>query len=405
MERSEPTFLLPPDALTGMDSAGTQVGTEGQSVDQAVLQKTQAELMRFQELLAQVGRELAEPLTTALERIDALVGTGKIDRAGLRALLAEVTQARQAGIQCQQITRLATGRVHPSHERIHLTNTLQSVLAHRSRELQARGISVHQTLEPVEVRVDASMLFAMLNGLIDWAMGCARGAIEWSLSMQPWPAHGILRLRVVTGAIDQWAGEAEGAQAPAPEGLQALSWHLADQYARNMGLQVQRSVMPWHVDVQIEFPGTVPHTLLDDSLELHTEAPGFSSTLNSRPLAGSHVLVVAARRDLRLLIRESMRAMGLGVDFVSTVTEAVSFCRDALPHALIFESSLKGMRLDQLLDSIRLDAPDVVAIEVMEEGRLFELSDQSPTGMARVGREALLDSLPAALVHELTRVG
>jgi CheY-like chemotaxis protein len=402
MERSEPIFQLSPDTILGGDTPGLAQGTQGQSVDQAVLQRTQAELMRFQELLSQVGRELAEPLTTALERIDALVGTGKIDRAGLKALLSEVTQARQAGIQCQQITRLATGRVHPSHERVHLTHTLQSVLSHRTRELQARGLAVHQTLEAVEVRVDASMLFALLNSLIDWAAGCACGAIEWSLAMQPWPAHGILRLRVVTGAIDQWQ---EGVEAPQPDGLQALSWHLADQYARSMGLQVTRSVMPWHVDVQIEFPGTVAHTLLDDGLPLSADAPGFSSTLNSRPLAGSHVLVVAHRRDLRLLVRESLRAMGLVVDFVSTVTEAVTFCRDGLPHALVFESSLKGMRLDQLLESIRLEAPDFVAIEVLEEGQLFELSDNSATGMARVGREALLDSLPAALVHELTRVG
>lgn len=402
MERSEPILQLSPDTLLGVDNPGLAQGTEGQSVDQAVLQRTQAELMRFQELLSQVGRELAEPLTTALERIDALVGTGKIDRPGLKALLGEVTRARQAGIQCQQITRLATGRVHPSHERVHLTHTLQSVLSHRARELQARGLAVHQTLEAVEVRVDASMLFALLNSLIDWAAACARGAIEWSLAMQPWPAHGILRLRVVTGAIDQWQ---EGVETPQPEGLQALSWHLADQYARSMGLQVTRSVMPWHVDVQIEFPGTVAHTLLGDGLPLSSESPGFSSTLNSRPLAGSHVLVVAHRRDLRLLVRESLRAMGLVVDFVSTVTEAATFCRDGLPHALVFESSLKGMRLDQLLEGIRLEAPDFVAIEVLEEGALFELSDNSATGMARVGREALLDALPAALVHELTRVG
>ena len=402
MERSEPIFELPHDNLLGGDSSGWAPGTEGQSVDQAVLQRTQAELMRFQELLLQVGRELAEPLTTALERIDALVGTGKIDRSGLKALLSEVTRARQAGIQCQQITRLATGRVHPSHERVHLTHTLQSVLSHRARELQSRGISVHQTLEPVEVRVDASMLFALLNSLIDWAAGCAHGVIEWSLSMQPWPAHGVLRLRVVTGAIHPGP---DGQEASPPERLQALAWHLADQYARSMGLQVTRSVMPWHVDVQIEFPGTVAHTFVDDAVPLSGDAQGFSSTLNSRPLAGSHVLVVAHRRDLRLLVRESLRAMGLVVDFVSTVTEAATFCRDGLPHALLFESSLKGLRLDQLLASIRLEAPDFVAIELMEEGQAFELSDHTATGMARVGREALLDSLPAALVHELTRVG
>jgi hypothetical protein len=52
---------------------------------------------RWHDLVSQVGVEIAEPLTAALERIHVLTATGKIDRAGLRALRDEVEQARQAG--------------------------------------------------------------------------------------------------------------------------------------------------------------------------------------------------------------------------------------------------------------------------------------------------------------------
>ena len=38
---------------------------------------------RWPELVSQVGVEVAEPLTAALERIHVLSSTGKIDRAGL----------------------------------------------------------------------------------------------------------------------------------------------------------------------------------------------------------------------------------------------------------------------------------------------------------------------------------
>ena len=119
--------------------------------------------------------------------------------------------------------------------------------------------------------------------------------------------------------------------------------------------------------------------------------------------AGSHILVVAARRDLRLLIRESVKSMGLVVDFVSSVTEATQFCREALPHAIVFESNLRGQRFDHLVAGIRKEVPEFVVIEVLEEGHAFDISTVSATGMARVGREALLQSLPSALVYELSR--
>ncbi|MCP5810187.1 hypothetical protein NL321_28985, partial [Klebsiella pneumoniae] len=82
----------------------------------------------------------------------------------------------------------------------------------------------------------------------------------------------------------------------------------------------------------------------------------------------SHILVVAARRDLRLLVREAVKSMGLIVDFVSSVGEATQFCREALPHAIIFESSLRGQRLDQLVAGIRQEVPDFVLLEVLDEG-------------------------------------
>jgi CheY-like chemotaxis protein len=368
-------------------------------VDATTWQRTQGDLMRFQELVAQVGRELAEPLTVALERVNALVSTGRIDRGGLKALLTEMERARQAGIWCQQISRLATGRAHQSHERVHLTNTVQSLLAHRVREFQSQGVMVTQAMAPVEVLADASMLFALLNAALDWALPCARGQLSVRVEMQAWPAHGQLRLKMPFRDADQVGGQ--DASDELPPAVNGLSWHLLDQYARTMGVAVQRQVAAGTVELMLEFPHTVSASLVSD-VQADMDQ-GFATSVNSRPLAGSHVLVVANRRDLRLLIRESVKSMGLVVDFVSSVTEATQFCREALPHAIVFESNLRGQRFDHLVAGIRKEVPEFVVIEVLEEGHAFDISTVSATGMARVGREALLQSLPSALVYELSR--
>src|SRR5216117_3064388 len=136
---------------------------------------------RWRELVSSVGREIAMPLTAALERIHALIGSGKIDRASLRALREEVEAARHAGMVAQQLARFASGRVRQSQERLPLADTLKTVLAHRARETHARGISIKPTLKPADIVVDASLLFSLLNTMLDWAMTLARSNVEFAV--------------------------------------------------------------------------------------------------------------------------------------------------------------------------------------------------------------------------------
>jgi hypothetical protein len=154
--------------------------------------------------------------------------------------------------------------------------------------------------------------------------------------------------------------------------------------------------------VRLSFPRTVnPHRL---DADIREEEASFAASVNSKPLAGSHVLVVASRRDLRLLVREAVKPMGLVLDFVSSINEAKVFCQQALPHAIVFESNLRGPGFDKLVIGIRKEVPEFVLLELLEAGDTFEISSTSPTGVARVGREAILAGLPSALVYELSKI-
>ena len=382
-----------PDLLRGLgpDAGG---GREPLAHPDATPDDPEAD--RWHEMIAQVGRELAEPLTAALERVTTLSTTGRIDRAGLRALRTEVDRARQVGIWCQQIARLASGRVRQSPERVHLTHTVQSTLAYRTRELQARGIQLSQSLLPLEVMADASMLFALLNALIDWLLESAHGLVELRMDQRDWPARARLQARLQHRPPD----EAEAA--PPPPGLDSMQWHLLDQAARSMGLPVARTVDATHAVLTLEFPQTVNAAMPLFEEEEHDQ--GFPTSVNSKPLAGSHVLVVASRRDLRVQIREASRDMGLVMDFVGSVREARAFCGEGLPHAIVFEGLLSGRALDDLVADIRREVPEFVFIEITEHGRSFEASTQSDSGMARIGAEGLTSNLPSALVFELSRI-
>lgn len=359
-----------------------------------------ADLTHWHELVSQIGQELAAPLTSALERVTTLSTTGRIDKAGLRALQDEVDRARQTGIWCQQIARLASGRIKPSLERIHLTHTVQSVLAYRTRQLQGKGITFTQSLAPVEIEADASMLFSLLNTLIDWWLDCAQGQVEVHVDRTPWPERARLICKVLHHPIDRQ--QQIQLEAPAPP-LSTMSWHVLDATAKAMGLIFDRQVNATHARVCLEFPHTIGLNTFHHDVAQGDDTD-FTDSVNSKPLAGSHVLVVASRRDLRIQIREALKPMGLVLDFVSTVKEAGEFCVDRLPHAIVFESQLRSNAFERLVSNVRREVPEFVFIELLDGGHQFDISSVSQSGMARIGRDAVLTALPSALVYELTRI-
>ena len=353
---------------------------------------------RWHELVSQIGAEIAAPLTAALERINTLTSTGRIDRQSLRALREEVEVARQAGMIGQQLTRFASGRLRQSHERLQLADVLNGVIAHRSRETQARGVSLKPSLKPAEVIVDASLLFSLLNTTVDWALANAQSQIDFAIDIKTWPVHARVSCRFAHRPVDDLA---DGPHATAPRGLDSLTWRMLEQTAWTMGLVVERKDEPHLTTLTIEFPRTASTELEGVSaIEIND---GFSPSINSQPLAGSHVLVVASRREMRVQIRDALRNMSLIVDFVSSVEEAAGFCREGLPHAIIIESIQNGERFAQFRDEITGEVPDFVFIEIMEEGTTFEMSGFSGSTMARVGREVLASSLPSALMFELSK--
>jgi hypothetical protein len=348
---------------------------------------------RWAALVAQIGAEIAAPLTAALERINALTSTGRIDRQGLRALRHEVALARQAGMAGQQLSRFASGRLRQSHERLSLAEVIECVIAHRGREPQGHGITLKPVSKPPEVIADASLLFSLIDTMLDWAQAHAHSQIE--LEIEPKSAKARLHCRFANRPAD-----AAEAAAP-PPGLDSLAWRLLEQTAWTMSLKVERRDTGGNTALTLEFPRTVSHEIEGVSaVELNE---GFAPSTSSQPLAGSHVLVVASRREMRTRIRDALRNMSLIIDFVNSVDEAANFCREGLPHAIIVEAIQKGERFAAFRDDILDEVPGFVFIEIIEEGCDFEMSGFGGPSMARVGRDVIASSLPSALVFELSK--
>lgn len=352
------------------------------------------ELERWRTLLGEVGAGVAAPLTSALERIVALTTSGRIDRNGLRALREEVERARRIGIDSQQLARLAGGRVQQSHERVDLMPMLADLVAHRKREAQARGLQVTQpAVRAVEVVTDPALLSSLLDTLVSWALDCAGSTIEFALDLEPWRNQARVRCHFTHPPLDA------GAE---PSAQDSVQWRLLEQTAQVLGVAIERQIDVHGTLLTLAF-GRAPDDGGLEGMSAIELDDGFAPSMNSKPLAGSHVLVVAQRRELRAEVRDALRNMGLIIDFVSSVEEAGAFCREGLPHAIVVESLLCGEQFDALRADIVSEVPQFAFIEVIEDGRAFEMSGFTPASMARVGRDVLGSSLPSVLLFELSR--
>ena len=353
----------------------------------------------WREIIGQIGTEVGLPLSAALERVTVLATTGKIDRAGLRMLREEIERARRAGMIGQQLARFASGRIRQSPEQISITQMLREVLLQRGREATSRQIEISQVLKPAEAVIDATLLHSLMQAVVDWSLDLAQNKLEFKLDIKTWPPYARLTVRFAHASSDA-SDRLTPVGTPLPS-LDSMSWRLVQQISWTLGLLMDRAVSETETTLTIEFPRTIHDEI--EGVSVVEIDQGFGLSDNSKPLAGSHVLVVAGGREMRSLIKESIRHMGLLVDFVNSVEEAEEFCRDALPHAIIYESVLAGDRFHKLRNGISAEMPSFVFIEVAPEGGALQLSTNSADSAARIGRDAVMQSLPSALIFELSR--
>jgi len=350
------------------------------------------------ELVAQLGSEVASALSTALERVNALATTGRIDRPGLRALREEIELARLIGMTAQQLSRLASGRVRQAPEPLDLTSMLREALLQRGREIEARGFELRQRLRPACVIGDATLTYSLLQALLDWAFEHAHSRIEITIDHRTWPERAVLTCRFANRPADEAPGTSPGQQRQA---LETMSWRLLHQTAATLGLPIEREDGPGDTEVAIEFPRTIGESP-PGVATLALAAPD-GPPANPRSLVGVHVLVVAARREVRQLVREALRPAGLMLDFVTSIDEAREFCRGGMPHALVHEAALGGEGFERLRRELLAEVPRLAFIQISEEGKGFEVRRQGHREIATVARAAVVDSLTSALVFELSR--
>jgi hypothetical protein len=358
---------------------------------------------RTHELAGQLGAEVAEPLSAALARIDAALAAGKLDRATVKALRADIERARRSAMIGQQVHRLASDEARPAREKIELGHFLREALLQRGRDASASGIEVRQVIKPAQVEADAPLLFSLLQAVLDWGLEHALTAIEFRLDVKTWPVHAVLSCRFSHHPADQVDEERHAASnGHVATTLDTMSWRLVQQAAQSMGLLLSREDTPTTTLMSLEFPQTVNQLQLGAATN-DGNALALGPDFDADPTL-SQVLVVASRREVRNQVREALRGMDLMTDYATSLDEAREHSAHSPPQAVIYELALAGEAFEDWRRELLAESPHTAFIQIAEEGRALEISMQDGREITRVGRDAVTEALPSVLGFELTRL-
>ncbi len=345
------------------------------------------------QIIGQMGRDVASALSAVqgdLSRLDPLTPS----LPSLKKLQEDLARVRQIGVQGQQLARMAAGEVRQTPEEVSLTTLLRDVLAQQKAQATLRGIELHRAMHPATVLLDPSLLHGFLVQLLDWGLAQAQDVLSLRLELQGWPPAARLQL----------CASHPLSQAPHPADAQGLAWCLIEQMARAQHLPLTREDGPAATRVQIDFPQTLAAELGFDTDPTGDDASSqFALSQASRPLNGSHWLVIAAHRDLRAEVREALRPNGMLVDFVGSIGEAEQFCQESMPHGVLYEAILGGERMQGLRARLRTQAPRQVWVEISAEGLHCDDGHPAHDRPGRIGRDALAERLPGLLEAEYTR--
>lgn len=340
-----------------------------------------------------IGSQLSNPVTVMQDILREFTQHKKMSRTQMNALNSAMESVRKATKQAQQLSRLAEGRLRQSHERLNLTEIVDSTIDELAETVRQRGVEVQRNLKQVEVIVDPGLLSSLVEAAIEWALTMGR-RLQVSLAIKNWPEHGLLSFRYSQGTPVPGSEEAED----------TLGWHLLDQIARAMGVKVERIASPDGGVLVIEFPRTVK--TLEGLTAVEVDAGGTggdTQIMESKPLAGHRILLVTADAPLAAEVKLICREMGLMVDSVPTTMQAVRFVELDQPHLIIIDESLKDPKFDELREDLLRNDPNYPFVEIAKSSSTIHMASWMGDSISRVGRDALRGQLPSVIVMEMAK--
>ncbi len=341
------------------------------------------------ELVRLMGEEVSMSLAAASEQLDRLNGLEPSLVNGLAPLRDSIERARQAGLAAQQLLRLREDPPAQQREVLNLADVARAALTARNDWFKRRHVTVRQGLAQAQVFADSSMVYLLIDELLQWAGQLAGDVV---ITVDKSATSGRARLRVAAWCDPSALPESS---------WRSMRWMLWHQLARALDAQTQMEMRDDHMRVTIGLAAAT-EAQLATAMEEHIGPSSVSAVIQ-----GCRVLVVSAHAQRRAQCLQALAGYGVLTDQAEDMHQAARLAEQHLPDALIFDASVPAAQMDQLRDSIGAKAgspPAVIEINEQAGATEFQASTIGTLSTGRVAASALNQSLGPALVFELCKV-
>lgn len=347
-----------------------------------------------------LGRELAQPLSDMQSVLQQIQRVGLLHDEDVRRLTDGIHRARTLAMQSQQISRLACGRLHQTHEALNLDKMVMTAMQEHAPMFHAQGTEIFQRIRPVEVIVDASLLHSLLDAALGWAAGLGR-KLTVTLDVKNWPEHGLLMFKTSHSIADKTHQLSEDTFDNNPSG-DTVRWYLVNEISHAMGLTAERINSATETCLILEFPRTVTRLEGLTAIEVDT---GFDSLFSeSKPMAGTRILLITNDARLQGEILAICKRARLVLDCVSNASHAVRLCELDFPTLVIIDQNMRDRVFNELYLDLRNTDPNFPFIEIAATANTLEMAGWTSDSMSRLSQDALQTHLVTFVATELSKV-
>ena len=351
-------------------------------------------------LVASLSEQAVESSNLLLRALNYLVGAGRLRRSEAKALSDAMHQLRGTSLRAQQITRLASGRIHQARERVDLAELVRHVLDDRAGDLEAAGLDVTTDIQAVDVLLDPPVAISLVNSILDWAMSFSK-QVHFSLAQAEWPGPAQLRVRVATPPPTPAAHPGGVGWTVRPRGRRlndGLHWMLLRQIAASAALELVRSRDDGAALLTIDFPKTFLNTQGVACLELTDPNDG------GRQMRDTWVLVMARDESMRNEAVEALCKTGLVAMGAMDAQQAATLVGESRPNVLVTAYDVPAAEIARLRQDVLGGEERCALVEITRELPSFHLSGFDRFETPRVGRDQLTAELPPTVLFELVKV-
>ncbi|MBI2771488.1 MAG: hypothetical protein HYX47_17825 [Burkholderiales bacterium] len=354
-------------------------------------------------LVATLSEQCMDSSNLVLRAMDFLVGAGRLRRAEAKILVDALERMRETSLRAQQITRLSTGRIRHTRDRVELGSVVRELLDGRREEFDARNVEVAAELAPVDVLLDPPVVVTIVNTVIDWALSFSV-KVEITLDTPVWPEPARLIARVATPSADAqppaaaplgaaWGGRGRGRRVN-----DGLHWMLLRQMAHSANLAVTRTGGAGVALLTIEFPKTFNSNGGLSSLEMfEDDASGAPSLLNA------WVLVAISDPSLRQAAMQALKLAGISAKAACDLTDARACVTGTRPDAIVVSSDLVSPEFSRFRAETAGDGRSCPIVEITERQPSFNASGFEGFEVAKIGRDHLRKELAPTVLFELVK--